>query len=438
MAEANSVRRAESGITLASLETWTEVTFSLANIGRKYDPSGTVSCMDVFCDPLRGVAAWREEYRYTQLNRWEEFVSNDLNFHEVDGHHYTMFSPDRQPLPSKPSLLRPSLSSPSTLTGQATPTSNHKRCHIPPYKRCYQRTLAEGFSRRVFILQSATHAVDTSPFDAPHISKCFRQLALRGQSSQSSSPLSSPNPTLLRGPPHSSTLSALGDPHFFEIPTANAVNLPVIKAPAPASDITTKPTTPDALIIGNPVVKYNDQFNTSSDRGGFHGFRTIGRLVNQIPIKHPLRTTTSKTTITSLTVAGFGFRTIGRLVSHPSTSNTTPLRTRQPSNSSDHNQSDCGGLHGFRAISRLVTFNQPLRSITHFESPTSISLTVAGSSFRTIGRLVSASSTTNTPPLRIIYIHQSDNGGLRLQGNRQTSQSTFNQLPTSNNHFEQP
>ncbi|OQD95858.1 hypothetical protein PENSOL_c018G11499 [Penicillium solitum] len=97
MAEANSVRRAESGITLASLETWTEVTFSLANIGRKYDPSGTVSCMDVFCDPLRGVAAWREEYRYTQLNRWEEFVSNDLNFHEVDGHHYTMFSPDRVP-----------------------------------------------------------------------------------------------------------------------------------------------------------------------------------------------------------------------------------------------------------------------------------------------------------------------------------------------------
>ncbi|KAJ5200005.1 Thioesterase [Penicillium cf. griseofulvum] len=98
MAEANPVRRAELGITLTSLDTWTEVTFSLANIGRNYDPSGTVSCMDVFfCDPLRGVAASREEYRYTQLNRWEEFVSNDLKFHEVDGQHYTMISPERVP-----------------------------------------------------------------------------------------------------------------------------------------------------------------------------------------------------------------------------------------------------------------------------------------------------------------------------------------------------
>ncbi|KAJ5482339.1 Thioesterase [Penicillium sp. IBT 31633x] len=98
MAEANPVRKAELGITLASLDTWTEVTFSLANIGRNYDPSGTVSCMDVFfCDPLRGVAASREEYRYTQLNRWEEFVSNDVKFHEVDGQHYTMISPERVP-----------------------------------------------------------------------------------------------------------------------------------------------------------------------------------------------------------------------------------------------------------------------------------------------------------------------------------------------------
>lgn len=87
MAEANSVRRVESGITLASLETWTELTFFLANIGHKYDPSGTVSCMDVFFyDPLRGVVAWREE-----------FASNDLNFYEADGYHYTMISLERVP-----------------------------------------------------------------------------------------------------------------------------------------------------------------------------------------------------------------------------------------------------------------------------------------------------------------------------------------------------
>lgn len=97
MGEANPARRAELGITLASLNTWADVT-SLANIGRNYDLSGTVSCMDVFfCDPLRGVAVSREEYRYNQLNRWEEFVRNDLKFHEVDGQHYTMISPERVP-----------------------------------------------------------------------------------------------------------------------------------------------------------------------------------------------------------------------------------------------------------------------------------------------------------------------------------------------------
>ncbi|KAL2703066.1 hypothetical protein AAEP93_007364 [Penicillium crustosum] len=98
MGEANPARRAELGITLASLNTWADVTSSLANIGRNYDLSGTVSCMNVFfCDPLRGVAVPREEYRYTQLNRWEEFVRNDLKFHEVDGQYYTMISPERVP-----------------------------------------------------------------------------------------------------------------------------------------------------------------------------------------------------------------------------------------------------------------------------------------------------------------------------------------------------
>jgi thioesterase domain-containing protein len=98
MAEANPIRCSELGLTLSSLDTWTEVTLSLASIGRDYDPSGTVSFMDVFfCDPLRGVAGSREEYRHTQLNRWEEFVSNDLKFHEVDGQHYTMISPERVP-----------------------------------------------------------------------------------------------------------------------------------------------------------------------------------------------------------------------------------------------------------------------------------------------------------------------------------------------------
>ncbi|CAI7619062.1 unnamed protein product [Penicillium discolor] len=199
MAEANSVRRVESGITPASLETWTELTFSLQ-----------ISAINTI-HPLSQLPT---QYNLTLF----VFIL-------------------QQPLPSKPTT--------ETIVIVTIDVDRPGHPHKQP------QTV-------VFILQSAT---DTSTFDAPHLSKCFRQLALRGQSSQSSPPLSSPNPTLLRGPPHSSTPSALGDPHFFEIPTTNAVNLPVIKAPAPASDITTKPATPNALIIGNPVVQYNDQFN---------------------------------------------------------------------------------------------------------------------------------------------------------------------------------
>lgn len=109
--------------------------------------------------------------------------------------------------------------------------------------------------------QSATHAVGTSPFDVSHPSICVRQQASRSQSPQNPSPPSSPNATSLPGPPHSSTPSIARDPHFLEILTANVVNLPAINAPAPASTITNKPTTPNDLVIGNPMVRYNNPFN---------------------------------------------------------------------------------------------------------------------------------------------------------------------------------
>ncbi|KAJ5956090.1 hypothetical protein N7501_010369 [Penicillium viridicatum] len=71
----------------------------------------------------------------------------------------------------------------------------------------------------------------------------------------------SPNPTSLRGPPHSSTPSTPRHPHFLEVLTANVVNLPAINAPAPASTITNKPNIPNDLVIDNPMVHYNNPFN---------------------------------------------------------------------------------------------------------------------------------------------------------------------------------
>jgi hypothetical protein len=168
----------------------------------------------------------------------------------------------------------------------------------------------------------------------------------------------------------------------------------------------------------------------------------------------PLRSATS-----SLTVAGFGFRTIGRLVwsinplrsttliNHlneplPSPTSIThfdhPLRPSTAINSPDqppqsitpinHFQSDRAGPLGFRTIGRLQVIKSilppsinPLQSgassnhlgvttsinpprsptsITHLDHPprsTTSSLTVAGFSFRKIGRLVNQLTSINHP-----------------------------------------
>ncbi|KAA8652865.1 hypothetical protein EYZ11_007593 [Aspergillus tanneri] len=92
-AEGDAQRTAELGLTPSNLQTWTDVAFSLQRMGWDYDPTGSVATLDVFfCDPLSDVAGSREEYRQTKLNRWADYVREDLRFHEVDGAHYTMLS----------------------------------------------------------------------------------------------------------------------------------------------------------------------------------------------------------------------------------------------------------------------------------------------------------------------------------------------------------
>ncbi|KAJ5522401.1 hypothetical protein N7527_006516, partial [Penicillium freii] len=157
------------------------------------------------------------------------------------------------------SILPLSLSSPSTSTGQATPTNTYKQCHLPPYKRS-QHTLTEGFSHRVFIThltihyprgrsstsptthttnvpllrhtpQSTTHTAKylsylsydvhnkrTSPTTYPTIRYLrgqhltvriyFQQPASRSQSSQSSSLPSPAHLTSPRSPPHAISLAS--------------------------------------------------------------------------------------------------------------------------------------------------------------------------------------------------------------------------------------
>lgn len=95
LAESDQKRCAELALTHESLRTWIEVAWSLQKIGWEYDPSGSVACMDVFyCQPLKVVARTRKEYRESKLNSWADFVRSDVNFHEVDGEHYTMIGPE--------------------------------------------------------------------------------------------------------------------------------------------------------------------------------------------------------------------------------------------------------------------------------------------------------------------------------------------------------
>ena len=98
LAESEQQRCAELALTQESLLNWTNVAWSLQKIGWEYEPSGSVSHIDVFyCQPLKIVARTREEYRTTKLNHWADFVRGDVKFHEVDGEHYTMIGPDHVP-----------------------------------------------------------------------------------------------------------------------------------------------------------------------------------------------------------------------------------------------------------------------------------------------------------------------------------------------------
>ncbi|RAH49951.1 thioesterase domain-containing protein, partial [Aspergillus brunneoviolaceus CBS 621.78] len=95
LAEGCTQRCEELALTQESLLTWTNVAWSLQQIGWGYSPTGSVTSMDVFyCQPLKVVARTREEYRNTKLNHSVNFVREDVRYHEVDGEHYTIVGPE--------------------------------------------------------------------------------------------------------------------------------------------------------------------------------------------------------------------------------------------------------------------------------------------------------------------------------------------------------
>jgi thioesterase domain-containing protein len=68
--------------------------FGLQSMANHYEPEGKVTHMDVFYrNPLPVVASSKEQWLEDHLQKWKDFVKEEVRYHDVDGHHYTMLSP---------------------------------------------------------------------------------------------------------------------------------------------------------------------------------------------------------------------------------------------------------------------------------------------------------------------------------------------------------
>lgn len=86
-------RLGELELNREKLEKWADLAHSMQNMARDYEPSGSVTSMDVFyAIPLSAVAKSKSEWLENHLSKWSEFVASAPQFHEVDGAHYTMIS----------------------------------------------------------------------------------------------------------------------------------------------------------------------------------------------------------------------------------------------------------------------------------------------------------------------------------------------------------
>lgn len=94
ISEAPPTRLAELALDKQKLANWAYLAYRMQAIAQDYDPSGTVSCIDVFyAVPLAAVARNKKQWREEHLSKWSDFVATPPKFHEVEGAHYTMLGP---------------------------------------------------------------------------------------------------------------------------------------------------------------------------------------------------------------------------------------------------------------------------------------------------------------------------------------------------------
>ncbi|WP_406012887.1 alpha/beta fold hydrolase [Streptomyces sp. NBC_00984] len=95
-------RLAELDLDADKFGTWAELANRLTDLGRSYEPSGSVPSMNVFyAIPLRGT---KEDWLNNELRRWDEYTTGPNRYIEVPGEHYTLMSP--QHVASFQSILR--------------------------------------------------------------------------------------------------------------------------------------------------------------------------------------------------------------------------------------------------------------------------------------------------------------------------------------------
>ncbi|MGH3871734.1 MAG: AMP-binding protein [Pseudonocardiaceae bacterium] len=84
-------RLAELDLDADKLADWAALAHGLTNLGRGYEPSGTVRSITVFCaTPLRGT---KQDWLDNELRRWDEFTTEPNHYIDVPGEHYTLMGP---------------------------------------------------------------------------------------------------------------------------------------------------------------------------------------------------------------------------------------------------------------------------------------------------------------------------------------------------------
>lgn len=78
-------------LTRTKLATWASLAHAMQQSALNYEPTGTVSCIDVFVAvPLVGIARSKDEWYREHLCKWRDFAREGVRFHDVEGEHYTM------------------------------------------------------------------------------------------------------------------------------------------------------------------------------------------------------------------------------------------------------------------------------------------------------------------------------------------------------------